>query len=168
MECTCNVSRHNQRLDPPCATLEKPGHNCLSRTRSGQLGALGGQRVSWKGESAKPWGWGSLEPVRPWFHLGLQCCLAWLCFVGLGCSKRSSCNTQICLQVTDRRDMVFQKPAGSFPGLGQVVGTSESSRVQETSKIPGKILNLPQKRCSVWSRKILKPSQGSAGGRKGM
>ncbi|XP_050839328.1 UBX domain-containing protein 11 isoform X1 [Serinus canaria] len=41
------------------------------------------------------------------------------------------------LQVTDRRDVVFQKPTGSFPGLGQVVGTSESSRVQETSKIPG-------------------------------
>ncbi|XP_059724388.1 UBX domain-containing protein 11 [Haemorhous mexicanus] len=41
------------------------------------------------------------------------------------------------LQVTDRRDVVFQKPPGSFPGLGQVVGTAESSRVQETSKIPG-------------------------------
>ncbi|XP_053820418.1 UBX domain-containing protein 11 isoform X2 [Vidua chalybeata] len=43
------------------------------------------------------------------------------------------------LQVTDRRDVVFQKPdlPGSFPGLGQVVGTSESNRVQETSKIPG-------------------------------
>ncbi|XP_074411609.1 UBX domain-containing protein 11 isoform X1 [Zonotrichia albicollis] len=43
------------------------------------------------------------------------------------------------LQVTDRRDVVFQKPdlAGSFPGLGHVVGTAESNRVQETSKIPG-------------------------------
>ncbi|XP_074411611.1 UBX domain-containing protein 11 isoform X3 [Zonotrichia albicollis] len=42
-------------------------------------------------------------------------------------------------QVTDRRDVVFQKPdlAGSFPGLGHVVGTAESNRVQETSKIPG-------------------------------
>ncbi|RLV88907.1 hypothetical protein DV515_00015195, partial [Chloebia gouldiae] len=48
-------------------------------------------------------------------------------------------------QVTDRRDVVFQRPdlPGSFPGLGQVVGTSESNKVQETSKIPGKILNLP-------------------------
>ncbi|XP_030917887.1 UBX domain-containing protein 11 [Geospiza fortis] len=43
------------------------------------------------------------------------------------------------LQVSDRRDVVFQKPdlPGSFPGLGHVVGTSESSRVQETSRIPG-------------------------------
>ncbi|XP_063274862.1 UBX domain-containing protein 11 isoform X2 [Prinia subflava] len=43
------------------------------------------------------------------------------------------------LQVTDRRDVVFQKPdpPESFPGLGQVVGTSESSKVQESSKIPG-------------------------------
>ncbi|XP_063033456.1 UBX domain-containing protein 11 isoform X1 [Melospiza melodia melodia] len=43
------------------------------------------------------------------------------------------------LQVTDRRDVVFQKPdlAGSFPGLGHVVGTAESNRTQETSKIPG-------------------------------
>ncbi|XP_041319106.1 UBX domain-containing protein 11 [Pyrgilauda ruficollis] len=69
------------------------------------------------------------------------------------------------LQVTDRRDVVFQEPdlPGSFPGLGQVVGTSESSRVQETSKIPGKILNLPRKCCSFLRRRILKPCQGSAG-----
>ncbi|TRZ15583.1 hypothetical protein HGM15179_011514 [Zosterops borbonicus] len=43
------------------------------------------------------------------------------------------------LQVTDRRDEVFQEPdlPGNFPGLGQVVGTSESNKVQETSEIPG-------------------------------
>lgn len=74
---------------------------------------------------------------------------------------------QICSQVTDRRDEVFLGPdlAGSFPGLGHVVGTSESSRVQETSKIPGKTFNLPRKCCSVLRRRILKPHQGSAGGR---
>ncbi|KAL2296124.1 hypothetical protein Nmel_017660, partial [Mimus melanotis] len=43
------------------------------------------------------------------------------------------------VEVTDRRDVVFQKPdlPGSFPGLGQVVGTSGSNQVQETSEIPG-------------------------------
>ncbi|XP_039941896.1 UBX domain-containing protein 11 [Hirundo rustica] len=50
------------------------------------------------------------------------------------------------LQVTDRRDVVFQKPdlPGSFPGLGQVVGTSESNKVQETSMIPGPKASLEQ------------------------
>lgn len=57
---------------------------------------------------------------------------------------------------------------GSFPGLGQVVGTSESNKVQETSEIPGKIPNLPQKCSSFLRRRILKPYQGSAGGRRGM
>lgn len=65
---------------------------------------------------------------------------------------------------------MFQKPdlPGSFPGLGQVVGTSESNKVQETSKIPGKVLNLPQKCCWFLRRRIIKPYQGSAGGRRGM
>lgn len=42
---------------------------------------------------------------------------------------------------------MFQEPdlPGNFPGLGQVVGTSESNKVQETSEIPGKVFNLPQK-----------------------
>uniref|UniRef100_A0A672UZ89 UBX domain-containing protein 11 n=1 Tax=Strigops habroptila TaxID=2489341 RepID=A0A672UZ89_STRHB len=48
------------------------------------------------------------------------------------------------LQVTDRRDVVFQERhlPGSFPGHGQVVGHSKSSEVQETTEIPGKFLNL--------------------------
>ncbi|KAM6235393.1 UBX domain-containing protein 11 [Spheniscus humboldti] len=43
------------------------------------------------------------------------------------------------LQVTDRRDVVFQERRlpGSFPGHGQVVGHSKSSEVQETTEIPG-------------------------------
>ncbi|KFM05479.1 UBX domain-containing protein 11, partial [Aptenodytes forsteri] len=43
------------------------------------------------------------------------------------------------LQVTDRRDVVFQERhlPGSFPGHGQVVGHSKSSEVQETTEIPG-------------------------------
>ncbi|KFV10687.1 UBX domain-containing protein 11, partial [Tauraco erythrolophus] len=50
------------------------------------------------------------------------------------------------LQVTDRRDVVFQERdlPGSFPGHGQVVGHSKSSQVQETSKIPGPKLSLEQ------------------------
>ncbi|XP_071624136.1 UBX domain-containing protein 11 [Heliangelus exortis] len=41
------------------------------------------------------------------------------------------------LQVTDRRDVVFQERhlPGSFPGHGQVVGHSKSSELQETTKI---------------------------------
>ncbi|XP_010001993.1 PREDICTED: LOW QUALITY PROTEIN: UBX domain-containing protein 11 [Chaetura pelagica] len=49
------------------------------------------------------------------------------------------------LQVTDRRDMVFQERhllPGSFPGQGQVVGRSKSSEVQETTEIPGPKLPL--------------------------
>ncbi|KAM6190827.1 UBX domain-containing protein 11 [Sarcoramphus papa] len=50
------------------------------------------------------------------------------------------------LQVTDRRDVVFQERElpGSFPGHGQVVGHSKSSEVQETTEIPGPKLSLEQ------------------------
>ncbi|XP_057259545.1 LOW QUALITY PROTEIN: UBX domain-containing protein 11 [Pezoporus wallicus] len=50
------------------------------------------------------------------------------------------------LQVTDRRDMVFQEkhPPGSFPGHGQVVGHSKSREVQETTQIPGPKISLEQ------------------------
>ncbi|XP_072741055.1 UBX domain-containing protein 11 [Ciconia boyciana] len=50
------------------------------------------------------------------------------------------------LQVTDRRDVVFQERdlPGSFPGHGQVVGHSKSSEVQETSEIPGPEVSLEQ------------------------
>ncbi|XP_032058361.1 UBX domain-containing protein 11 [Aythya fuligula] len=42
-------------------------------------------------------------------------------------------------QVTDKRYVVFQEGdlPGSFPGRGQAVGHSESSKVQETDEIPG-------------------------------
>ncbi|XP_068513754.1 UBX domain-containing protein 11 isoform X1 [Anas acuta] len=42
-------------------------------------------------------------------------------------------------QVTDKRDVVFQEGdlPGNFPGHGQAVGHSESSKVQETDEIPG-------------------------------
>ncbi|XP_061870403.1 UBX domain-containing protein 11 isoform X2 [Colius striatus] len=51
------------------------------------------------------------------------------------------------LQVTDRRDVVFQQKhlPGSFPGHGQVVGHSKSSEVQETTTIPG--LKLSSEQC---------------------
>ncbi|XP_063212300.1 UBX domain-containing protein 11 [Chroicocephalus ridibundus] len=50
------------------------------------------------------------------------------------------------LQVTDRRDMVFQERhlPGSFPGHGQVVGHSKSSEVRETTEIPGPKVSLEQ------------------------
>ncbi|XP_077045681.1 UBX domain-containing protein 11 isoform X1 [Agelaius phoeniceus] len=70
------------------------------------------------------------------------------------------------LQVTDRRDVVFQKPdlAGSFPGLGHVVGTSESSRVQETSKSPGPKASLEQDPSEVCQPLEHRGSVGSAQG----
>ncbi|XP_009575199.1 PREDICTED: UBX domain-containing protein 11, partial [Fulmarus glacialis] len=50
------------------------------------------------------------------------------------------------LQVTDRRDVVFQERdlPGSFPGHGQVIGHSKSSEVQETTEIPGPKVSLEQ------------------------
>lgn len=92
-----------------------------------------------------------------WFHLGFTALGCHCC--GLLCSnavRTSLCKSQICLwrlaliqQVTDRRDVVFRERdlPGSFPGHGQVVGHSKSNEVQETTKIPGKFLDLPQK-CS--------------------
>ncbi|XP_064254701.1 UBX domain-containing protein 11 isoform X3 [Passer domesticus] len=70
------------------------------------------------------------------------------------------------LQVTDRRDVVFQKPdlPRSFPGPGQVVGTSESSRVQETSEIPG--AKAPWEQAAKELSQPLK-HRGSAGSARG-
>uniref|UniRef100_G1MPU6 UBX domain-containing protein 11 n=1 Tax=Meleagris gallopavo TaxID=9103 RepID=G1MPU6_MELGA len=50
------------------------------------------------------------------------------------------------LQVTDRRDVVFQERdlPGSFPGHGQVVGHSKLSRVEEPTEIPGPTPSLEQ------------------------
>ncbi|NXW44088.1 UBX11 protein, partial [Nyctiprogne leucopyga] len=50
------------------------------------------------------------------------------------------------LQVTDRRDVVFQERdlPGSFPGQGQVVGHSKSSEVQEATEISGPKLSSEQ------------------------
>ncbi|XP_015739070.1 UBX domain-containing protein 11 isoform X1 [Coturnix japonica] len=43
------------------------------------------------------------------------------------------------LQVTDKRDVVFQERdlPGSFPGRGQLVGHSKLSKVEEPTEIPG-------------------------------
>uniref|UniRef100_A0A8C3BQD0 UBX domain-containing protein 11 n=1 Tax=Cairina moschata TaxID=8855 RepID=A0A8C3BQD0_CAIMO len=64
-------------------------------------------------------------------------------------------------QVTDKRDVVFQEGdlLGSFPGHGQAVGHSESSKVQETDEIPGKFLNL----CGVSEKKATLLGQNPAG-----
>ncbi|XP_027596035.1 UBX domain-containing protein 11 isoform X1 [Pipra filicauda] len=50
------------------------------------------------------------------------------------------------LQVTDRRDVVFEERdlPRSFPGHGQIVGHSESNQVQETTEIPGPKASLEQ------------------------
>ncbi|XP_014804099.1 PREDICTED: UBX domain-containing protein 11 [Calidris pugnax] len=55
------------------------------------------------------------------------------------------------LQVTDRRDVVFQERdlPGSFPGHGQVVGRSKSSDVQKTTEIPGEVRALPVGCCAL-------------------
>ncbi|XP_067399437.1 UBX domain-containing protein 11 isoform X2 [Emydura macquarii macquarii] len=49
-------------------------------------------------------------------------------------------------QVTDRRDVFFRERQlpENFPGQGQVVGHSRSSKVKETSEIPGPKLSLEQ------------------------
>ncbi|XP_031450973.1 UBX domain-containing protein 11 isoform X1 [Phasianus colchicus] len=50
------------------------------------------------------------------------------------------------LQVTDKRDVVFQEGdlPGSFPGHGQVVGHSKLSKVEEPTEIPGPKPSLKQ------------------------
>ncbi|KAL9824741.1 UBX domain-containing protein 11 [Geothlypis trichas] len=76
---------------------------------------------------------------RPYRHPGTQQCLKDIMDGYFPSELQPHYPDGVPLQVTDRRDEVFLGPdlAGSFPGLGHVVGTSESSRVQETSKIPG-------------------------------
>uniref|UniRef100_A0A8C3U2R2 UBX domain-containing protein 11 n=1 Tax=Catharus ustulatus TaxID=91951 RepID=A0A8C3U2R2_CATUS len=84
---------------------------------------------------------------RPYQHPGTQQCLQDILDGYFPSELQPRYPDGVPLQVTDRRDVVFQNLPGSFPGLGHVVGTSESKQVQETSEIPGKILNLPQKSC---------------------
>ncbi|XP_010180618.1 PREDICTED: UBX domain-containing protein 11, partial [Mesitornis unicolor] len=70
------------------------------------------------------------------------------------------------LQVSDRRDVVFQERhlPGSFPGRGQVVGHSKSSEVQEATKISGPKVSMEQ-----FLHKLSKPSKhkGEAIGAQG-
>ncbi|XP_074017941.1 UBX domain-containing protein 11 [Numenius arquata] len=81
------------------------------------------------------------------------------------------------LEVTDRRDMVFQERdlPGSFPGHGQVVGHSKSSEVQKTTEIPGhkdsseKVLNKFSKSSKhrgevIGARSSARTAQQGAGG----
>ncbi|KFP69296.1 UBX domain-containing protein 11, partial [Acanthisitta chloris] len=58
------------------------------------------------------------------------------------------------LQVTDRRNVVFQERhlPGTFPGRGQMVGYSESNKVQETSEIPD-----PKDSLEQFPNKLSKP-----------
>ncbi|XP_005058196.1 PREDICTED: UBX domain-containing protein 11 isoform X1 [Ficedula albicollis] len=76
---------------------------------------------------------------RPYQHPGTQQCLQDIMDGYFPSELQPRYPDGVPLQVTDRRDVVFQKSdlPGSFPGLGQVLGTSESNQVQETSEIPG-------------------------------
>ncbi|XP_014746066.1 PREDICTED: UBX domain-containing protein 11 [Sturnus vulgaris] len=76
---------------------------------------------------------------RPYQHPGTQQCLQDIMDGYFPSELQPRYPDGVPLQVTDRRDVVFQKPdlPRTFPGLGQVVGTSESNQVQETSEIPG-------------------------------
>ncbi|XP_056365192.1 UBX domain-containing protein 11 [Oenanthe melanoleuca] len=76
---------------------------------------------------------------RPYQHPGTQQCLQDIMDGYFPSELQPRYPDGVPLQVTDRRDVVFQKSElpGSFPGIGHVVGTSESNQVQETSEIPG-------------------------------
>ncbi|XP_077644596.1 UBX domain-containing protein 11 [Lonchura striata] len=104
---------------------------------------------------------------RPYQHPATQQCLQDIMDGFLPSELQPRYPDGICLQVTDRRDVVFQKPdlPGNFPGLGQVVGTSESNKVQETSKIPG-----PKSSWEQLAPKLSQPLQhrGRAGSARGV
>ncbi|XP_054658195.1 UBX domain-containing protein 11 isoform X1 [Grus americana] len=78
-------------------------------------------------------------PFRPYEDPSAQQCLQDIMDGYFPSELQTRYPDGIPLQVTDRRDVVFQERdlPGRFPGQGQVVGYSKSSEVQETTKIPG-------------------------------
>ncbi|NXS72332.1 UBX11 protein, partial [Pandion haliaetus] len=85
-------------------------------------------------------------PFRPYEDPSTQQCLQDIMDGYFPSELQTRYPDGIPLQVTDRRDMVFQERdlPGSFPGPGQVVGHSISREVQETAEIPGSELSLEQ------------------------
>ncbi|XP_023796904.1 UBX domain-containing protein 11 isoform X1 [Cyanistes caeruleus] len=77
--------------------------------------------------------------LRPYQHPATQQCLQDIMDGYFPSELQPRYPDGVPLQVTDRRDVLFQEPelAGSFPGVGQVVGTSESNKVQENDEMPG-------------------------------
>ncbi|XP_032936862.1 UBX domain-containing protein 11 [Catharus ustulatus] len=104
---------------------------------------------------------------RPYQHPGTQQCLQDILDGYFPSELQPRYPDGVPLQVTDRRDVVFQNLPGSFPGLGHVVGTSESKQVQETSEIPD-----PQSSSGQAPNELSKPPEhrgrvGSARGEAG-
>ncbi|KFZ57162.1 UBX domain-containing protein 11, partial [Antrostomus carolinensis] len=85
-------------------------------------------------------------PFRPYEDPSTQQCLQDLMDGYFPSELQMRYPDGIPLQVTDRRDVVFQERRlpGSFPGHGQVVGHSKSSEVQETTEISGPKPSLEQ------------------------
>ncbi|NXC40708.1 UBX11 protein, partial [Penelope pileata] len=78
-------------------------------------------------------------PFRPYKEPSTQQCLQDIMDGYFPSELQTRYPEGIPFQVTDKRDVVFQERdlPGSFPGRGQVVGHSKSSKAQETTKIPG-------------------------------
>ncbi|KFV99211.1 UBX domain-containing protein 11, partial [Eurypyga helias] len=95
-------------------------------------------------------------PFRPYEDPSTQQCLQDITEGYFPSELQTRYPDGIPLQVTDRRDVIFQERdhPGSFPGHGQVVGHSESSEVQETIKLPG-----PKVSSEQFLNKLSKPSK---------
>ncbi|NXJ06946.1 UBX11 protein, partial [Odontophorus gujanensis] len=78
-------------------------------------------------------------PFRSYEELSAQQCLKDIMDGYFPSELQARYPDGVCLQVTDKRDVVFQERdlPGSFPGHGRVVGYSKLSKVEEPTKIPG-------------------------------
>ncbi|XP_068015172.1 UBX domain-containing protein 11 isoform X2 [Melanerpes formicivorus] len=95
------------------------------------------------------------RPFQPYQHPATQQCLQDIIDGYFPSELQLHYPDGIPLQVTDRRDVVFQERdlPGRFPGPGQVVGRSRPSEVQDTPGSPGPKLSLEQ-----FLKKLPKPS----------
>ncbi|NWW89319.1 UBX11 protein, partial [Rhynochetos jubatus] len=104
-------------------------------------------------------------PFRPYEEPATQQCLQDITDGYFPSELQTRYPDGIPLQVTDRRDVVFQERdlPGSFPGHGQAVGHSDASEVQETIRPPG-----PKVSSAQFLNKLSKPSKhGEAVGARG-
>ncbi|KFV75136.1 UBX domain-containing protein 11, partial [Dryobates pubescens] len=95
------------------------------------------------------------RPFQPYQHPATQQCLQDIIDGYFPSELQLHYPDGIPLQVTDRRDVVFQERdlPGRFPGPGQVVGRSRASEVQDSPGSPGPKLSLEQ-----FLTKLPKPS----------